>query len=53
MEGTQVKIGKEQAKEYSGKLDIFKLAGADEICPGVLTKLAEAVLEPLPIIFEK
>lgn len=39
-------------KKISGKLDIFKSAGPDEVHPGVLQELAEVISELLAVISE-
>lgn len=51
-EGSSVRIGKEQVKEYLNKLDVVNSTGPDKVYPRILNKPAEANSEPLTIIFE-
>lgn len=48
----QSKSGKGQVKDYLDKSGVLKLAGSDEIHPRVFEAVAEAIPEPLVIIFE-
>lgn len=49
---SQVKLKKEQFKEFLTKMGMFMLAGPVEMHPRVLSELTEAISELLVIIFE-